>query len=149
VTVVLGYGPCVGEAAVGLRGEAEPPLTVLVVDDAPDMRFLARAVLETSGLHVVGEAADGPEALEQVRDLDPPPIPTVVLLDNQMPGPTGLEVAAEILEHNPAQLIVLFSAYLSDDVIEEALRMGVAACVSKTDVNKLATIITDLVASRP
>jgi two-component system, chemotaxis family, chemotaxis protein CheY len=123
-------------------------LTVLVVDDAPDMRFLARAVLESSGLHVVAEAADGPEALDCVRDLDPPPVPTVILLDNQMPGPTGLEVAAEILASNPDQIIVLFSAYLSDDVIAEALAMGVAACVSKTEVNKLATIIRDLVASR-
>ena len=148
MSVGLGYGPCVGDAVMALEGDTEPPLTVLVVDDAPDMRFLARAVLESSGLHVVAEAADGPEALLRVRDLDPPPVPTVVLLDNQMPGPSGLEVAAEILEHNPEQLIVLFSAYLSDEVIEEALRMGVAACVSKTDVNKLAAIITDLVASR-
>jgi len=123
-------------------------LTVLVVDDAPDMRFLAKAVLESSGLHVVAEAADGPEALLRVRDLDPPPVPTVILLDNQMPGPTGLEVAAEILAGTPEQIIVLFSAYLSDEVIAEATRMGVAACVSKIDVNKLAGIIQDLVASR-
>ena len=148
MTVGLGYGPYVADAVMGLEESTEPPLTVLVVDDAPDMRFLARAVLESSGLHVVAEAADGPEALEHVRDLDPPPVPTVVLLDNQMPGPSGLEVAADILEHNPGQLIVLFSAYLSDEVIEQALQMGVAACVSKTDVNKLAAIITDLVASR-
>ena len=123
-------------------------LTVLVVDDAPDMRFLARAVLESSGVRVVGEAADGPEALIRFRDLDPPPVPTVILLDNQMPGPSGLEVAAQILAETPEQLIVLFSAYLSDEVIAEATRMGVAACVSKTDVNNLATIIKDLVASR-
>jgi len=112
------------------------------------MRFLAKAVLENSGLHVVGEAADGPEALLRVRDLDPPPVPTVILLDNQMPGPTGLEVAQEILAHTPDQIIVLFSAYLSDEVIAEATRMGVAACVSKIDVNNLATIIQDLVDSR-
>ena len=130
------------------RNGTTSALTVLVVDDAPDMRFLARAVLESSGLRVVAEAADGPEALLAFRDLDPPPVPTVILLDNQMPGPSGLEVAAEILARMPDQIIVLFSAYLSDEVIAEAERMGVAACVSKVDVNNLATIIRDLVATR-
>ena len=123
-------------------------LTVLVVDDAPDMRFLARSVLESSGLHVVAEAADGPEAMTAFRELDPPPVPTVILLDNQMPGPTGLEVAQEMLAHAPDQLIVLFSAYLSPEVVGEAERIGVAACVSKVDVTRLAAIIRDLVATR-
>jgi CheY-like chemotaxis protein len=123
-------------------------LTVLVVDNAPDMRFLARSVLESSGVHVVAEAADGPEALTAFRDLDPPPVPTVILLDNQMPGPSGLEVAQEMLAHAPGQLIVLFSAYLSPEVIEQAERIGVAACISKVDVTRLASIIKDLVAER-
>jgi CheY-like chemotaxis protein len=136
------------EATIERHNGTTSTLTVLVVDDAPDMRFLARAVLESSGLHVVAEAADGPEALLRVRDLDPPPVPTVILLDNQMPGPSGLEVAAEILTTMPDQIIVLFSAYLSDEVIAEAADMGVAACVSKVDVNNLAAIIRDLVAAR-
>jgi CheY-like chemotaxis protein len=123
-------------------------LTVLVVDDAPDMRFLARSVLESSGVHVVAEAADGPEALTAFRKLDPPPVPTVILLDNLRPGPSGLEVAQEMLAHAPDQLIVLFSAYLSPEVIEQAERIGVAACVSKVDVTRLASIIRDLVESR-
>lgn len=123
-------------------------LTVLVVDDEPDMRFLARAVLESAGVRVVGEASDGLEALTRFRDLAPPPVPTVILLDNRMPGPSGLDVAAEILAEIPDQLIVLFSAYLNDEVSTEAARLGVAACVSKIEVNKLAEIIKDLVASR-
>jgi two-component system, chemotaxis family, chemotaxis protein CheY len=130
------------------RNGTASALTVLVVDDAPDMRFLARAVLESSGLLVVAEAADGPEALLRIRDLNPPPVPTVILLDNQMPGPSGLEIAVKILERNPEQLIVLFSAYLTEEVIAEATRIGVAACVSKVDVNNLAGIIRDLVAAR-
>ena len=121
---------------------------MLVVDDAADMLFLARAVLESAGLHVVAEAADGPEALTAYRDLDPPPVPTVILLDNQMPGPRGLEVAEEVLDQNPDQIIVLFSAYLSPEIVEQAEAMGVASCVSKVDVTKLASIIKDLVAAR-
>jgi len=105
-------------------------------------------VLEGSGIAVAGEAADGNEALRKLDELDPPPIPTVVLLDNQMPGPTGLEVAAQMLAQRPNQLIVLFSAYLSPEIEEHAERLGIACCVSKGDAINLAQIIRDLVAER-
>jgi CheY-like chemotaxis protein len=123
-------------------------VTILVVDDDADMRYLARMVLESSGIAVAGEAADGAEALRKLDELDPPPIPTVVLLDNQMPGPTGLEVAALMLADRPNQLIVLFSAYLSDDIIARAEALGIACCVSKGDAINLGQIIRDLVAER-
>jgi CheY-like chemotaxis protein len=126
------------------RGRA----TILVVDDEADMRFLAKHILESSDLHVVAEAVDGHDALERYRELDPPPVPTVVLLDNQMPRKTGIEAAAEILAEAPDQIIVLFSAYLSDTILAEARRLGVAACVSKSDVADLPRIIEDLIASR-
>lgn len=123
------------------------PVTILVVDDAPDMRFLARHILESSGIQVVGEAADGHEAIEKFRELDPPPIPTVILLDNMMPKLTGIEAAAQILAEAPDQLIVLFSAYLSPAIVAEAKQLGVAACVSKSDVSDLPTIIQNVVAA--
>ena len=121
--------------------------TVLVVDDEPDIRELARAVLEMGGLDIVDEAEDGPQALERFRELDPPPIPSVVLLDNRMPGLTGLEVAEMMLSIHPDQLIVLFSAYLDQWVEQRARAIGVAACVSKTDVEMLPDIIRDLLPS--
>jgi two-component system chemotaxis response regulator CheY len=122
--------------------------TVLVVDDARDMRLLARTLLERAGLKVVGEAIDGLDALERIRDLDPPPVPTVILLDNQMPGLTGLEVAAQVLASSPHQIIVLFSGFLSDDIRAQATELGVAKCVSKTDLHTLAPIIKDLITAR-
>jgi two-component system, chemotaxis family, chemotaxis protein CheY len=122
--------------------------TILVVDDDPDMRFLARSVLEVSGIEVAGEAADGQEALVKLAELDPPPIPTVVLLDNQMPGLTGLEVAEQILRDRPEQLIVLFSAYLDDDIVRRAEQIGVASCVSKGDAMDLPTILTEVIRNR-
>jgi CheY-like chemotaxis protein len=126
-------------------GVTNDHVTILVVDDDPDMRFLARAVLERSGIEIAAEAADGAEAMSKLMELEPPPIPTVVVLDNQMPGQTGLEVAAEILTTLPDQLIILFSAYLNNDIVAEAARLGVTRCVSKNDALDLAEIIEELV----
>ncbi len=120
--------------------------TTLVVDDDADMRLLVRSVLRRGGIDVVGEAADGTEALAKFSELRPP-VPTIVLLDNQMPDLTGVEVASRIRSTSPDQLIVLFSAYLSEAIVAEADRLGVAACVSKTDALKLSEIIRELVAS--
>jgi two-component system chemotaxis response regulator CheY len=120
-------------------------VTTLVVDDDADMRLLVRSVLRRGGIDVVGEAADGTEALAKFSELRPEP--TVVLLDNQMPDLTGVEVASRIRRTSPDQLIVLFSAYLSESIIAEARRLGVAACVSKTDALKLSEIIRDLIDS--
>jgi two-component system chemotaxis response regulator CheY len=115
--------------------------SVLVVDDEPDVRELARAILEMAGFQVIEEAADGNDALARFVDLAPPPVPTVVLLDNRMPGRSGLEVAQEMLRHNPDQVIVLFSAHLDAEVEEAAKNIGVAACVSKMDAPRLPEIL--------
>lgn len=123
-------------------------MPILVVDDEPDMRLIVRTYLERAGLNVVGEARDGREALEMYRDLNPPPVPSVVVLDNQMPGLTGLDVATQMLAEFPDQAVVLFSAYLDDEIIDRATRQGVTACVSKSDIAKLADIIKRL-SARP
>src|ERR1700710_2203042 len=101
--------------------------SVFVVDDEPEMRMLARVFLERGGLHVVHEAEDGPQALERFIELNPPPIPSVVLLDNRMPGLTGLEVAEQMLARHPDQVIVLFSAHLDPAVQEQASAIGITA----------------------
>jgi CheY-like chemotaxis protein len=118
--------------------------SVFVVDDEPDMRLLARVFLERGGFDVVDEAEDGPQALARFQELDPPPVPAVVLLDNRMPGLTGLEVAEQMLVQHPDQVIVLFSAHLDQEVEEKARDIGITACVSKTQASRLAEIIRGL-----
>ena len=66
--------------------------TVLIVDDHPSFRASARMLLEAEGFDVIGEAEDGESALEAVRTLHP----DVVLLDVQLPGIDGIEVAARL-----------------------------------------------------
>ena len=123
--------------------------TMLIVDDEMDMRMLVRVVIEMAnhGLSIVGEAADGDEALQVWRDLNGPPIPDVVILDNRMPGLTGLEVARRILDERPEQLIVLYSAFLDDEVRREAGDIGIATCVSKDDLERLPSVIESLTAA--
>ena len=118
--------------------------TVLVADDEPDFRELTRVYLELDGFDVVDLASDGGEALQRYIELDPPPVPTAVLLDNRMPVMTGLEAAEQILNHNPEQVIVLFSAHLDDHVEQQATELGVAACVSKMSAAELPSILREL-----
>ncbi len=118
--------------------------SVFVVDDEPEMRMLARVFLQRGGFNVVHEAEDGPQALERFHDLNPPPVPSVVLLDNRMPGLTGLEVAEQMLAQHPGQVIVLFSAHLDSAVEEEARTIGISACVSKMEASRLPQIMREL-----
>ena len=124
------------------------PITVLVADDEEDMRVLVRAILTRRGMRVVEEAIDGTDALAAVNRLNPPPIPSVLILDNRMPDMDGLEVAKRVLEQVPSQRIVLFSAYLTKEIEAQAKAIGIRACVSKDVVARLPEVIADLAAGR-
>jgi two-component system chemotaxis response regulator CheY len=104
----------------------------LIVDDEDDMRALLRVVLAdgSGSIEIIGEAASGTEALSKWRETRP----DVVVLDQRMPGLTGLEVAEQILAEAPGQVIVLFSAYLTDAMRQSAVAMGVGACISKEEM---------------
>jgi signal transduction histidine kinase/CheY-like chemotaxis protein len=80
--------------------------TVLIVDDHPGFRGLARAVLQAEGFGVVGEAADGAAAIQAVRALRP----DVVLLDIQLPDMNGFEVAERLLGRGEGGTVVLISS---------------------------------------
>lgn len=122
--------------------------TLLLVDDEIDMRMLVRIVIELAndGLSIIGEAADGDEALQVWHGFEAPE-PDVIILDNRMPQLTGLEVAQRILAERPGQLIVLYSAFLNDIVRVQAAEIGIKCCVSKQELDQLPRIITDLVAA--
>ena len=87
-------------------------LTVLIVDDHPSFRASARAMLESEGFDVVGEAEDGASAIAAVRALSP----AVVLLDVQLPDMTGFDVCEALDGHNgDAPDIVLVSSRDASD----------------------------------
>jgi DNA-binding NarL/FixJ family response regulator len=84
--------------------------TVLIVDDHAGYRGGARALLESDGLEVVGEAADGESAIEAAHRLRP----DVVLLDVQLPGPDGFAVAERLAATSHPPAIVLISSRGAD-----------------------------------
>ena len=114
-------------------------MRVLIVDDEEDMRALVRATIELAneGLTVAAEAADGETAVSIVREQRP----EVVVIDQRMPGVTGLETARRILDEHPEQAIVLFSAYLDGDVVRAAQRMGVRMCLAKDNIRQLPDVL--------
>jgi two-component system, chemotaxis family, chemotaxis protein CheY len=110
----------------------------LIVDDEEDMRLLLRAALESSrGTEVAAEGADGVEAVRLWREYRP----DVVVLDQRMPGLTGLQAAEQILAEDPDQAVILFSAYLTDETRVAAAEIGVRECVSKDDVLTIPELV--------
>jgi two-component system chemotaxis response regulator CheY len=122
-------------------GGTEPQRRVrtLIIDDDEDMRMLTASIIRVAnkGLEVVGTAADGESGLEQWRELRP----DVVVVDHRMPGTSGLDVAEQMLTEEPAQSIVLFSAYLDDVVTDAAEQIGICSILEKDRFNDLPSVL--------
>ena len=114
-------------------------IRVLIVDDEEDMRLVMRVGLNLANedLVVVGEAADGESALAMADELDP----TIVVLDQRMPGLSGLETAVALLERRPGQRMMLCSAFLDDRLRRQALEVGFGRCIEKNDIPQLPELL--------
>jgi CheY-like chemotaxis protein len=104
---------------------------VLVADDEPDIRLMLRTVLRPRGWRVE-EASTGLEALERCRQegFD------AVILDHKMPGLSGAETAQQLRDEGYGVPIILYSAYITDEVAAAANAAGVQA-VAKEDLEGL------------
>jgi len=118
----------------------------MIVDDHADVRYLIRVIVEAGAEDVVvaGEADGAREALEIIDEVDP----DVVLLDALMPVVDGFEAAPMILGRRPGQPILLCSALVDDQVRSRAERAGIAACVSKDELDAISRLAL-AVAARP
>jgi DNA-binding NarL/FixJ family response regulator len=105
-----------------------PKIRVLIADDHAILREGVRALLATSDdIEVVGQAADGHQALEQVGKLDP----DVVLMDIAMPGLGGLEATIELKKQGARAKVLILSQYEDREYVRRLLRAGVSGYVLK------------------
>src|ERR1700726_4253881 len=122
-------------------------LRILVADDHEVMRTGVRALIEQEpGLQVCGSAPNGQEAVEAARKLKP----DVVILDMAMPELDGLEALREIKRALPNTEVVIFSAYHSEEVIEQLFDAGAKSYIQKSDAGRhLVAAIRSLAEHKP
>ncbi len=120
---------------------------VLVVDDNAVLRDALRAVLErTPDIEVIGEGADGDEAIHEVRRLSP----DVILMDVRMPGMSGEEATRQLKQLAPSAKVVALSAFGDEDSIQRMLDAGAVTCVRKTgDAQAICTAIRNAATAKP
>lgn len=105
-----------------------PPLKVLIADDHAVVRSGLRMLLESRGFEVVGEAAQGAEAVELALRTRP----DVVLMDLTMPpGPHGLEATRELARVAPGLPVVILTMHDDESLSEALLEAGAARYLLK------------------
>lgn len=118
--------------------------TVVVVDDAPDVRSLLRTVLEGEGFHVAGEARNGEEAV----DVAGAEHPDLMVLDLSMPVMDGLEALPGIVAASARTSVVVLSGFVSPETRVKLDELGAAACVEKgARLEELLAVLRELCSS--
>jgi DNA-binding NarL/FixJ family response regulator len=105
--------------------------TVLIVDDHPSFRGTARALLESEGFEVVGEAADGASAIDAAESLRP----DVILLDIYLPDIDGFKVAAALTRNGIPPAIVLTSSRDARDFGPLVEQSGARGFIAKAELS--------------
>lgn len=104
-------------------------MRILVADDAELVRRAVRNLLsDEANWDICGEAADGPEAFQKARELQP----NLVLLDINMPSESGLKTARDIRRELPTVKILIMSLHDAEQFLAGALAAGADGCLDKT-----------------
>lgn len=121
-------------------------IRVLIADDHPIMRDgIAAAIESASDMEVVGQAADGAEAIVRYRELRP----DVALIDLQMPGVDGLQAISMLGAECPQARIVVLTSYPGDARVKRALTFGATAYLLKTATrDEILTAIRSVMGGR-
>lgn len=113
---------------------------VLLVDDTTDLRLLTRITLERTGrFEIVGEAANGREAVDLAASLKP----DMVVLDLDMPVMTGYEALPQILSVSPASRVVILSG-IAGEAEDEGIEGAAAYILKGTPTDAIVQRLTEI-----
>lgn len=122
------------------------PTRILIVDDVPELRQIFRLMLDADErFEVVGEAADGIEAIEKAGSLRP----DIVLLDIAMPRLDGIAAIPEIHKASPGVKIMVLSGFQTRRLTERALSSCASAFLEKGASSDQIISLVGEVASNP
>src|SRR5437763_4438314 len=128
-----------------MGGRVSKKVRVLLVDDLPDIRLVMRLLLEADGrVEVVGEAADGGEAVRLAGEL----LPDAVVLDLRMPGMDGVSALPLIRDASPGAVVVALSALPVGPMTDRAVDLG-ATYVRKPDLRRVVNLVAALAPAAP
>jgi DNA-binding NarL/FixJ family response regulator len=105
------------------------PVSILLADDHPIFRQGLKSLLEKDGFSVVGEGADGMEAIKLAEKFRP----DVVILDFSMPRLNGLDAAKEIRRASPRSKVILLTVPREEQYVLEAITAGIKGFVLKSE----------------
>ena len=116
---------------------------VVLCDDHEIVRDAIKSRMANSGVvEIVGEAGDGREVVDVVKELEP----DVVIIDVEMPKRDGIEATKEVLKARPRTKVIIFTAHAQPDLLALALRAGASGYVLKSapaeDIAKAVKAVT-------
>lgn len=120
--------PATGPSVVPVRKDKRPKIKVLLADDHPFVRAGVRCfLLQQPHVEIVGEAANGPEAIIQAQDV----LPDIVLMDLEMPGGGGLEATQRLREVCPQSRVLILTMQEQEDLDRELIQCGAKGYLRK------------------
>ena len=102
-------------------------VTLMLVDDHRMLREGLRRALEDEGFEVVGEAADGYDAVLRAPELKP----DVILMDVSMPNVGGVEATRRIVQNEPERRVLMLTMHADKDLIEMSIKAGAVGYLTK------------------
>ncbi|NUM72655.1 MAG: response regulator transcription factor [Ignavibacteriaceae bacterium] len=122
----------------------EPKISIFIADDHPVfLAGLISIIGRRDDAEICGQATNGDDALAEIRRIKP----DIALLDLQMPGLDGLQIAEQYLKENPDQKIILLTMFNDENIVRRALGFGVRGFVLKENAVSQVTLAIDAVAT--